>query len=92
MLAEELGELGDGGGDVFILVVQVDVSGAVDDEQFLGLRRLLDRLPAEVGALRLRTGDHQQGAGRDEPDHRVRVVLGEQVDASQHPSLDRTGW
>ena len=46
VLLEEVGQLRDRGRHVFLLVVHVDVRGALDPEQLLRLGRQLDRLAA----------------------------------------------
>lgn len=68
---------------VLVAVVEVDVVGAVDPEQLLGLARLLDRSDGEVVGDGLGAGDHQQRARRDERDQPERVELGEQVQAAR---------
>ena len=63
VLVVEVGQLGGDGQHVIVLVVQVDVRGALDDQKLFWLCRPLVGVLAEVERVRFGAGDQQEGRG-----------------------------
>ncbi|WP_222932728.1 hypothetical protein [Nocardia yunnanensis] len=91
VVGEEVRELVRHDRSVFGFVVEVDVAGAVDPEEFFGFVGLRDRGSAEVGGVGFGAGDHQQWSGRDPLDRVVGIVLGDVVDAAEDEPVGRSG-